>query len=356
VAGPTARRHLVAWVGVGVLIQLVVVGIELRGGSGDPAAFVHFGYDTATIALAHRDLGPHVDAPNTEGADGQDFWVLATDPLLIDVAGVKPYLDRPAYRADRIGYPLVVAPWRVFGQEAVLWGLIVTNVVAAAIGTWAAARIATEVGLPERACLAFALCPGVAVATLLDTGDGVALVLILLAIMAVLRQRWGWAVAAGVAAVLTRETSVLALIGIAALGPALPRRWRAALVGIPAAALAAWAIYVRLRLGGHRGGTATDVTWPFLGFYRILFDPGAAATDVRSKELAVLLLLVAVAAVVLWWRQRDSLLLSAALPFALFAPLLGPFVLGRNVNSLRVFAPLVTLFVLGVYPRRVVMS
>ena len=150
------------------------------------------------------------------GADGQYFWILARDPFLLNPQEIATWLDRPVYRAQRIGYPAFAAPWRLFGERSLLWGLLLGNIAVVAIGSYLTARLAICLGFPARTALAFAFNPGVIFSTMFDLCDALALAATVGALYAaVTRQRLALACFSAVAG-LTKEPAVLAL-GAAAL-------------------------------------------------------------------------------------------------------------------------------------------
>ena len=66
-------------------------------------------------------------------------------------------LDRPLYRSQRMFYPLQAGGLGLFSAEGVVWGLLVVNVIAMGLGTWAVAVLAVEMGLSSWWGLAFLL-------------------------------------------------------------------------------------------------------------------------------------------------------------------------------------------------------
>ena len=110
-ARPSAR-----WVVIAVCVH-AALALLLLAAEGDPAWFLHLGRHAKATTLARRVLGPDVPVPQLDGHDGQQFWVLARDPLLLNPHTARRYLDLPSYRADRIGYPLTVAAWRIIGER-----------------------------------------------------------------------------------------------------------------------------------------------------------------------------------------------------------------------------------------------
>jgi hypothetical protein len=67
--------------------------------------------------------------------------------------------------------------------------------------------------------------------------------------------------------------------------------------------------------------------------------------------LSLLLVPVAWLVLVRFWRRR-TLLLSAAMPFALMLPFLSVVVLDLSINSLRALAPAVSFLILDYYGER----
>ncbi len=345
------RRAALGWAAAGLAVHLALAGGALATAGGDPAYFVHFGTDYPAFPLARAALGDDLLAARGMGHDGQAFWLLARDPLLLDTESARR-LDYPVYRAQRVGYPALAAVWHLGGERALLWGLLATNLAAVFLGGYAAARLAAAVGAPARAGLAFALNPGIAAGTLLSTSDGLMLAALLGCLLAVRRGRLGWAVAAGCAAVLTKQVAFAALVGVAVLAPAVPRRTRVLLALVPGGAAAGWALYVGHRLGsaGPLGG-APVFTAPFAGYaeaYRTVWLPGGNWGHAAVAGMVVLAAGVAV------WRvvRRRTLVLAAAVPFALLVPFFRADVLDLALNPLRVAAPLVTLLLIDLSARR----
>jgi hypothetical protein len=343
---------------VGLAAHLLIVGLFLARADGDPAWFVHFGREGSVMPLARKVLGPHVLVPHKDGHDGQAFWLLARDPFLRHAATQKAFLDRPAYRAQRIGYPLLAWPWHGFGERPLLWGLVITNLGAVAVGTFAAALLAMAVRAPPRAALAFALNPAVIISVIMDGSDAWALAFMVIAILMLVRRRLGWAGAAAAACVLTKEPTLLAFAGIAVFLPAaatvggmgLSRRQRAALLVVPGVLVGVWALYVRWRFGWPPSGIE-EFAAPFYGFWDAWHRGWHYFHNYADMVIAIACVPLAVFCVLRWWRER-SLLLSAAMPFALVVPFLSGQVYDLADNSLRAIGPMVTLLWIALYVPR----
>jgi len=343
-----AAQRPALWAAVGLAIHLILVGVFLVAFDGNPQWFVHFGTEYPGIGYARSILGPDLLTPHQDGHDGQAYWALARDPLLLHGRDVLARnLDRPVYRAQRIAYPAIAAAWRLAGETALLWGLLITNLLVVFAGGWLAAQLARLSGAPLRASLGFALCPGVVVAALFDFSDALALAALLAAIVGLQSRRTALAIGAAVLAVLAKEPSLLGLIGIATLAPALDRRTRLSLVLVPTVAMIGWGLYARWRLG-WLPTQINELALPLLGYVEAWQRAWAPRSAWADAFFAVALLPIAVIGT-RWWIARRTLLLSAAVPFLWLVPFLSGSVLGLTLNSLRAIAPAVTLLILDGY-------
>lgn len=333
-------------------MHAALVAIPLLKFSGNPEWFIHFGRRSTVVAEGRRVLGPRVLVPHGQGQDGQTFWLMARDPLLLHPARLAAAEDRPAYREQRVLYPLVVAPFRALGERAMVWALLLVNLAAVGLGAYFTARLARAIGAPDRMTWAFVLNPAVVVAVFMDASDALAIALVVAALAFIVERRMWWAAAAFAAAALTKEVALLAPAAVA-LTLVFRRRdrrdWRAAVtLAAPAfAATVAWAVYVRVRLGWP-ATKVEELAWPFGGFGEAYRRGWRPFHDWGHMAAAVAMLVLAVAVVVAWAGARQSLVLTAALPFALLFPFLSGQVLDLAVNSVRAAGPLVTLLALGV--------
>lgn len=343
-----ARRTALRYAAVGLVVHLALVAVFLLKYDRNPEYFVHFGRQGSVMPLARKLFGRELLVPHKDGHDGQTFWLLARDPLLLHGNRDAHLYDRPGYRAQRIGYSALAAPWRLIGGEhALFWGLLLTNLAMVLLGGYVAALIAFELRAPPRAALALALNPAVITAVILDTSDTMALAFLLLALYLLLRHRTGWAVAAGTVGVLAKEPTLLGLAGVALLAPVLDRRTRVALVGIPGAAAGAWFLYAHWRLGWPSAGIQ-EFAAPFYGYYEAFMKGWRPIGNWADAIVAVLLIPLAWV-VLARFRRRPSLLLAAAVPFAAMLPFLSGQVFDLADNSLRALGPAITLLALDFY-------
>lgn len=260
------------------------------------------------------------------GYDGQFYAVLASDPLLRNRMTIRA-LDNPGYRSTRVFVPLLA--WAStggsprFGPYAyVLWCWILGLAGPVLLLLWLRTsrwRLLWFAALSVNA--------GLVVSILRATPDAAALTLVLAALfLAERRAPLGLTTAGGALAMLVRETSVLAVPGLA--WPELrAKRWARAivLVAVPAAALGSWRLYVRAITHRGAGSAWTNFGLPF-GWVpekiRRLMDAGLGHAKVEWIGLAWVLLLVAAAGSYLVWRRRPTPVLMTFVLFSALAAVL----------------------------------
>ena len=170
------------------------------------------------------------------GYDGQYFWRLANDPFDIDSSHNEGLLIDTPYRTQRMGYPLLAWVITGGGRLSVAWALIVINVVAmGSIGALGALE-ARRRGFTGWLGLSVAFLPAFFFSLSRDLAEPQACALLLAAVLALRRERWGLAAAAFSLAVLTRE-QVVVVVGVYGLARL-------------------WAI-----VKGRTGLTARDLPW-----------------------------------------------------------------------------------------------
>ena len=275
---------------VALLAASVFVLLRLESYGWNPTGFVHAGDRFVSTEDAPEDL---LVRRRAVGFDGTGFYRLALNPATRDVYEHGIVLDLPAFRHQRILYPVVV--WVVSGggrPSAVGWGLIAVNLASFAAIGWLGAALARRLGRSQWWGLALAAYPGFAVSLGLDTAEIMAAALGLAALLALERQRFVWASTLFTAAMLTRETTLLFVIGIALARIALRRPdarripahvFMTPLLGYVVWQLALWWWWGTLPL---RQGSGVDITFPLLGVLQAAPDwPSTSGTQAAFQYI-----------------------------------------------------------------------
>ena len=188
------RRWLTPTLVVVSLSLFYVAGVLIQT-KGDPMVFALLG----TRFSESDPLG-------TEGYDGQFAYQIGVNP-----AGAAPYIDVPAYRYQRILYPLL-ARLLAFGQQTwIPWTLIIVNIIAIAGGTWLVEELLTDFRVSRWYALTYGLYGGQFLALRTDMNEPLAYTLVVAAIWAWGKDRRVWAIVAFSLAALTKETTLIFL-------------------------------------------------------------------------------------------------------------------------------------------------
>src|SRR3990170_3622248 len=111
------RERLRPWQIAGA-VGLLYIGLTLARYGGDPRAFAVSCPDPQRISTGRC------------GYDGQFTYTIATDP-----AGGVPFMDVPAYRYQRILYPMLARVIGLGQADSIAWALILVNLIALMAGT-----------------------------------------------------------------------------------------------------------------------------------------------------------------------------------------------------------------------------
>jgi hypothetical protein len=182
-----------------VLVLVVAVGfvlLVLAAHQWDPMAFVRLG--------TRYSRG---DPDGTTGYDGQFVYQIALRPF-----GAAPYLDIPAYRYQRILYPIVGRIVGLGQPSLIPWALIGLNVLALTAGTHVMGIILAERGLSRWYAVTVGVFAGQLVSLRLDVNEPFSLAFALLGLHAFEEgRRWLGAIYLSLS-MLSKETA-LAFVG-----------------------------------------------------------------------------------------------------------------------------------------------
>lgn len=233
----------------------------------------------------------------SDGFDGQFYYRLALDPFTSRRTDFGITFDTPAYRHQRIGFPLVV--WALAGGNAakVPVLMLTVNLLALSALGWFGGLLAREAGRHALWGLLFPFYPGFALVLLRDTAEIQACFLLLAGILSLRRRAFGPAAVWLVCAVLTRETTAfvclagLAILASRALRGCVPSTREWVTFGLPVLVLAVWQTALFHLWGGLSHDHSSPATgWPlagFLGFVRSIVPP-ASGTETFWLEGVIL--------------------------------------------------------------------
>jgi hypothetical protein len=268
-SAPRARREALMPVAVPVVLAALVIGfilaVQLVHYHGNLTGFIVFG----KVFAPQTHPPAHAVYASLTGYDGQFFYVLGHDPLLLHnstIAALRGTVDPELFRIQRLGYPLLAFVLSGGQSGALPAAMLAINVivllaVTAACGTWLRRR-----GISPLWSLAITLGPGMLLPMVRDLSDPLSTALVLAGVLLwQARRRWPAALAL-TAAVLTREVMIVLVAGVALETVVrtwrerhVPGAWRtllreaAPVVLVPAVVFAIWQAYVMIRVGGPLG-------------------------------------------------------------------------------------------------------
>ena len=303
---PSHIRHstskiLRPWLLVAVIASTYMVTVVAANG-GDPLVL-------ATLGTRFSAGDPN----GTEGYDGQFAYYIARDPL----NGWRQ-CDVPAYRYQRIFYP-ILARLLALGQEALLpYTLPLLNVAALTIGTWLTERLLRRYKMNRWYAITYGLYAGQLMAARLDLNEPLAHALVMAAILVLDGERatrgvgapWRMGTFLFALAALTKETALVFVAGYLLYLLAV-RQWRrlaglALGVGLPFLAWQGvlWAWLGRPGLGsGGAGATGWEVL-PFRGLWSV----GQISMPALGLLALIMVPLVVIPSLLsLWAAGRDLL-------------------------------------------------
>src|SRR5688572_7441323 len=124
-------RFVLGWFLAGCMAAAFVITIQAQAIGGNPAQLLAAGSGPLQ-PIVSDELG-FSDWDPAFTHDGHRFYAMATDPLGREVPEL---MLNPAYRYQRIAYPVVAGIGSLLGGRALLWSMIV----------WSALGMAVSVG------------------------------------------------------------------------------------------------------------------------------------------------------------------------------------------------------------------
>ena len=343
----TARTAVIVGL-VGIALASLIALRVWNAFDRDLTIFVAFGVDSTEINhYAEAKLGREVAKRDTQGHDGKFFFVQANDPLVLSPEENIAVVDRPLYRSQRMLYPILAGGAGLFSPDVIVWALLIVNMIAIGAGTWAVAQLAMEMGGSPWWGLAFVLNIGFISEMNIDGAGVVAAAAAFGAVVMLLKERLGWAIVLLTIAVLSREAMLIAAAGSAFwLWRRGEKRSAVLVAGIPLAAVALWAVYLRLRIDFDTGlSEVQEIGLPFAGFVQA-FKIWVGDPLNLMAGVAIMLLLFMFTRRALMSRHLVGLAFLGFVPLAI---LFTQQVWQNYFDITRAVAPVLTAFVLLVF-------
>lgn len=232
--------------------------------------FVLAGNDWNAMALVR--VGGHFD-PRVGGAemgyDGQFAYQIALDPL----QGWK-YTDIPAYRYQRILYPMLARVLSL-GQAVILpWMMLLINLVSLTGSIWLLEKLLARYNFSRWYALSYGLFIGTLMSIRLNLNEPLAYFLVVAGIYALESDRKKWTISAFALAILCKEITLLFPLAFA-LEYLWKRKYRAATaLTTSLVPFLLWKVVIFFWLhdwGLNSGGAmATSFEWlPYAGWWKL---------------------------------------------------------------------------------------
>lgn len=205
--------------------------------------------------------------PGTSGHDGQFYYRLALDPFTNAVEEHGIQLDLPAYRHQRLLYPLLVHLLSLGQPDGIPFWMVAVNYAGLCLIAWSAACWVRTYGLHPLWGLVFSFYPGFVLTLARDFTEIVAAALLITALWLLRAQKLRAAPTLLTLTVLARETTLLA-----AAAAALSRwaRWNRsrtdALFLIPLMVGLAWQTFLRFNWGHFAAADTGTMGMPLQSF------------------------------------------------------------------------------------------
>jgi hypothetical protein len=288
----TRRSALPTLVALCILVAFAITVLATH--AWDPMAFV-------------LDRPQDVPADQTWGIgyDGQQAYAIAVDPV-----GAASKLDRPAYRYQRIIYPILARLVGFGNPDLIPWSMLIINLISACVTVLVLSQLLVDRGVSGWWSLVPLLSFNYLIGIRMDLNGPLAYALALGGLLSFERKKPALAAVLFALAGLTREVALVFPLALVAW-LFLQRRWREAL-GIASASMVpfvAWSAFVR----GWQGASpfATPLARPeLIPFGGLLLLEGFEARVLVSLWAVVPALAAGVAAV--WDLLKQKLKLESA--------------------------------------------
>lgn len=228
------------------------------------------------------------------GYDGQFSYYIASNP---DPTEVGPMLDVPAYRYQRILYPLTARVLSIGGEAWLPWTFVIVGLVAHWGGTWAVARFLVDQASNPWYALSYGLWIGLVAPIGVGLGEPLAYGLVAGGWLLGARGRAVWSALLFGLALFAKETTIVFLAAAIVADLQRGRALGAYLASV--AVFIGWQAWLWRTFGspglGSGGDMATSFEWfPFMGLLRI------GSVDMRALGLFLVIFLPTIVLPTIW--------------------------------------------------------
>jgi hypothetical protein len=244
-----------------LIISIVYLAFRLEKYDWDPVGLAEIGTKFS-----------EADPDGSEGYDGQFAYYVAVEPYPKEVEG---NLDVPAYRYQRILYPLLARTLALGNDIWIPWTLILVNLLSLLFATWVLTRYLIAIDISQRYALIFGLWAGVVVGVGTDLYEPLAFALVISAWYARLFQRFRLSYLFLTLALLTKEVMIAFWIA-ALISDISKKRTRVEWITVlaPGIVFLLWQVWLWSVFGSpgiaSGGAMATSFElFPYFGFIRI---------------------------------------------------------------------------------------
>ena len=307
----------------------------------DPSILLALGEESSLQTSYASDLLGEVAVRPSLGHDGKFFFAQANDPWFLDPENHAAVLDRPAYRGQRMLYPMVAGGFGLFSPTVTVWAMVAWNVAAMGAGAALLAALVRGWGATPWLGLAFPVNLGLLSELSIGGAGIIALALGVAAVLAFERDRLLAAATCLALAALSREVMLAFAAGLAISAWIATRRVRWQLMLAPVLAVVVWGLYLRSRVGSLASDPQVrELTLPFVGLGEAAGYWLHDGTDLAIGIIFVVtLILFAIRAV-----RGTNPLAWGALPFVALASMLSVFVWREHFDIARAIAPVLTAY------------
>jgi hypothetical protein len=338
---------------IGAILLLLVFSFLLWGKfGGNITGFFRIG--------SILPLSPYLDPDLTSifsgelGYDGQQFLTIALDPGLQEPESIAA-LDHPTYRYRRIFYPLLGYILGLGNHNLIPYMMVAINLVSILLLMGAISAYFYS-DLQRRWQSLLVLCiPGLWMSFSLSTADILSSLFLVIALYGYAARKPRWVGISLSLGSLTRETILLAWLGIAWASIRDRRKdliWPLALSPIP---FLFWNLYVRTRDLPGESGAIGNLGLPLRGIWqKVLMLMAGGLTPKNAYEMLQFGLLLAIAATIFWvhyrYPQSNRAIYCCTVLVCSVLVLTTTMSLNYYLNYARVFTDLYLLLLLSLDP------